>query len=97
MRPSGYVELGWCREAAARNSKGEEVSADSPDAIAWCPLGGMDASQHDGTIEVPLPPGDVLSARGFPDLGLVRNGVVIFAELKEGKGQETYKSPKEVA
>lgn len=39
--PSHYVRFGWTQGVCARNSEGEEVDVDSPEACCWCILGAV--------------------------------------------------------
>ena len=39
-----YIERGWCRGEAATTATGEMCMAHSPQAVAWCAIGAVDAA-----------------------------------------------------
>lgn len=45
------VAAGWCQHEYAVDEDGHKVAADCPEAVAWCPLGGIEATQCGWDIE----------------------------------------------
>ena len=44
MRPSDYVERGWCQNGYAKDDLGAAAYAAGPGATHWCPLGALSRS-----------------------------------------------------
>jgi hypothetical protein len=39
-----YIKKGWTKGACARNAKGRAVGTCDEEAVAWCPIGAIDAA-----------------------------------------------------
>lgn len=50
MKPSEYIEKGWCQGCFAIDSEGKHVLPDNPSAVAWCLIGATARSVADGTL-----------------------------------------------
>lgn len=44
MKPSQYIQKGWCQGVSARDHVRREVLALNPDATQWCLLGAINAA-----------------------------------------------------
>ena len=44
MRPSEYIQRGWCQHVSAVDSGGDFCMPDSPTAARWCLIGALVAA-----------------------------------------------------
>ena len=47
IRARGFIERGWCQNAAAKNTDGIGIDPRSERAVAWCPAGAHDWHEED--------------------------------------------------
>lgn len=48
-----HLESGWCRDHTAEDDQGNLLSANHPEAVAWCLIGSVDVAYHELLFDLP--------------------------------------------
>ena len=69
MRPSEYIERGWCQYKPARNAARHVCSPIDAAARAWCAAGALEASLFDGSLDGATYETLYKATKSHPDVG----------------------------